>query len=55
MQDTYRAAEVYEPGKLRLVERKVAECPNGKSVKGLVSVSFAERTELVNRAVAETS
>ena len=105
MQDTYRAAEVYEPGKLRLVERKVsepgadqvrirveacgichtdaatvmgvypglpchafldmkwlvalkpwaAECPNGESVKGLVSVSLPERTELVNRAVEETS
>jgi alcohol dehydrogenase, propanol-preferring len=25
VQDTYRAAEVYEPGKLRLVERKVSE------------------------------
>jgi hypothetical protein len=32
-----------------------AECPNGESVKGLVSVSLPERTELVNRAVEETS
>ena len=30
MKDTYRAAEVYEPGKLRLVERKVSEPEAGQ-------------------------